>query len=199
MATRRLTANNTNEHQPAVDFPFELIIDGVVSTCVREAKLPRSHGNAGVLACGLTRRPAGCSHSGILLAESCSRTRRRCQRSSERFAGLPRNGFPYIQWVNDAFELLDPANAQAFLRKFPADARRKGQTCFDAGCVHELAAEVSGKAYSAVVHEGNERNEVQLFYDGTDGWSGTCSRPEDDQCLHLYAAMRALLADTVQP
>jgi hypothetical protein len=97
--------------------------------------------------------------------------------------------------VNDAFELLDPANAQAFLRKFPADARRKGQSFFNTNAVSELAAQVFGKVYSALVQDGDEQMEVELRYDAADGWSGSCSCNEPEKCAHQYAAMRALVAE----
>src|SRR5437588_10975508 len=96
--------------------------------------------------------------------------------------------------MNDAFELLDPRNAQAFLKSFESEARRKGEAHFLQGRVHELTAEEPGMAYSAVVKDGRPY-EVYLQYDPIEGWSGDCSCPQEFDCEHVFAAMRALLAE----
>jgi hypothetical protein len=96
--------------------------------------------------------------------------------------------------MDDAFELLDPRNAQAFLKQFSADARRKGEACFRRGAVQDLVPEEPGIAYSAVVKDG-DLYEVDLEYDPAAGWSGSCACPLECDCEHLVAAMRALLAE----
>src|SRR5437588_4345841 len=96
--------------------------------------------------------------------------------------------------MNDAFELLDPRNAQAFLKSFESEARRKGEAHFLQGHVHELTAEEPGMAYSAVVKDGRPY-EVYLQYDPVEGWSGDCSCPTEFDCEHVFAALRALLAE----
>src|SRR2546427_7884437 len=96
--------------------------------------------------------------------------------------------------MNDAFELLDPGNARSFLKSFEAQARRKGEAAFRTGRVHDLVAEQPGMADSAVVKDG-EGNEVNLHYAPVEGWSGEFSCPEEFDCEHVFAAMRALLAE----
>ena len=96
--------------------------------------------------------------------------------------------------MNEAFELLDPRNAQAFLKSFDAATRRKGDSHFNLSHVQDLAPEDPGMAYTARVQNGGAE-EVYLFYDSEDGWSGECSCPLEFQCEHIFAAMRALLAE----
>ena len=96
--------------------------------------------------------------------------------------------------MDDAFELLDPRNAQAFLKQFSADVRRKGEACFRRGCVQDLVPEEPGMSYFAVVEDG-EPHEVDLLYQPGEGWTGTCSCPQELDCEHVVAAMRALLAE----
>src|SRR5438270_294646 len=97
--------------------------------------------------------------------------------------------------MNDAFELLDPRNAQAFLKTFEAGARRKGEAHFRKSHVQDLAAEQPGMAYAAEVSDDNESYKVHLHYDPVEGWSGDCSCPQEFDCEHVFAAMRALLAE----
>ncbi|MCX6926528.1 MAG: DEAD/DEAH box helicase [Verrucomicrobia bacterium] len=96
--------------------------------------------------------------------------------------------------MDNAFELLDPRTAQAFLKQFSADARRKGEACFRRGAVQDLVPEKPGVAYSARVKDG-ELYVVDLEYDPTDGWLCGCSCPQEFDCEHILAAMRALLAE----
>ena len=71
--------------------------------------------------------------------------------------------------MDDAFELLDPRNAQAFLKQFSSDARRKGEACFRFGSVQDLVPEEPGVAYTAQVRDG-ELYQVDLEYDPAAGW-----------------------------
>src|SRR6266567_4157870 len=100
----------------------------------------------------------------------------------------------YMGRMNEAFELLDPLNAQAFLTSFDSTARRKGDAHFNLGHVRDLVAEDPGMAYSAEVQDGQKR-EVYLHYDSVEGWSGDCTCPVEEDCEHIFAAMRALLAE----
>ena len=96
--------------------------------------------------------------------------------------------------MNDAFELLDPRNAQAFLKQFSGEFKRKGEALFRRGLVENLAPEQPGMAYSAVVNDRGS-NEVYLEYDAEDGWSGTCTCDTELECEHIFATMRTLLAE----
>jgi len=100
----------------------------------------------------------------------------------------------YIRSMTEAFELLDPRNARAFLERFNSQARRKGEQHFRRGSVQALAPEQPGLVYSAEVRDG-EVQDVELEYDPVHGWSGVCSCPAQDACEHVFAAMRALLAE----
>jgi hypothetical protein len=95
---------------------------------------------------------------------------------------------------DDAFHVLDPARAQAYLMSFPADVRRKGQDCLRRGAVTELVPEEPGTEYYAVVEDGEE-HEVDLLYEPDEGWTGQCSCPRESGCAHIFAAMNALLAE----
>ncbi len=90
--------------------------------------------------------------------------------------------------------MRDPRNAQAFLKKFAADIQRKGDACFRRGCVQDLAAEKPGTEYSANINNGELFN-VRLDYDAAKGWVGDCSCDKQSGCEHIFAAMRALLAE----
>jgi hypothetical protein len=94
----------------------------------------------------------------------------------------------------DAFELIEPEDAQSLLRSFPAPIRRLGDSIFQRGRVLDLIPEDPGMRYSASVHDGLPF-EVQLFYDVEEGWGASCSCPQDNACEHMYAAMTALLAE----
>ncbi len=96
--------------------------------------------------------------------------------------------------MEDAFELLDPRNAQAFLKNFAGEAQRKGDACFRRGCVQDLAVEKPGTEYSARINNG-ETFEVRLDYNAAKGWQGECSCDQPGGCEHIFAAMRALLVE----
>lgn len=96
--------------------------------------------------------------------------------------------------MDDAFELVDPQDAQDFLKLFPAEVRRKGEALFRSGRVLELNAETPGTDYAAAVQDG-EDHAVSLRYEDDQGWGGNCSCLKPSICEHLYAAMSALLAE----
>jgi Superfamily II DNA/RNA helicases, SNF2 family len=93
--------------------------------------------------------------------------------------------------VNDAFELLDPRSAEAFLKSFDPETRRRGNSHFQKGHVVALIPDQPGMYYNANVEE----HEVDLDYDPIEGWSGSCTCSRETDCEHIFAAMRALLAE----
>jgi hypothetical protein len=97
--------------------------------------------------------------------------------------------------MHEAFELLDPVAAQAFLKSFPAEAQRRGHARFREGAVESLIVDQPGRFYSAVVQDAAWKNEVSLSYDPIEGWDGVCSCPVSSDCAHVFAAMSALLAE----
>jgi len=90
---------------------------------------------------------------------------------------------------------MDSANAQAFLQRFSAEIRRRGEAWFRGGHVADLVARQPGADYSIVVGSGSEPRQVHLRYDRHLGWVGTCTCGERLDCEHLYSAMCALLAE----
>ena len=96
--------------------------------------------------------------------------------------------------MNEAFELLDPVNAQEFLGQLGAAPRRLGEVLFRNGKVQELKATKPGVAYEATVLEEPPR-QVTLFYDESEGWMGDCSCGKEKGCEHIFAVMRALLVE----
>jgi hypothetical protein len=96
--------------------------------------------------------------------------------------------------VNDAFELLDPRSAQAFLKSFDPETRRRGDSHFRKGHVYNLTPQEPGMYYTALV-DGGEGQHVELKYDPIEGWSGDCTCIRGRDCEHIFAMMRALLAE----
>jgi hypothetical protein len=97
--------------------------------------------------------------------------------------------------MDDGFELLDPRDAERFLKSFPADTRRKGEALFRIGRVQDLVPMEPGAHYSAQVQDESDRSSVDLSYDTVDGWDGECSCQKTFECEHVFAAMNALLAE----
>lgn len=97
--------------------------------------------------------------------------------------------------MNDAFELLDPRSAQAFLKSFDSETRRRGDSHFRKGQVQNLEPLEGGVSYTATVQAGEVSHEVRLDYDPIEGWSGTCTCSRQTDCEHIFAAMRALLLE----
>ena len=85
--------------------------------------------------------------------------------------------------MDDVFALLDPHEAQVFLKRLPAAARRRGEACLGNGGVEKLTPTDPGMAYSAQVMDGG-LYQVQLFYDSDEGWGGVCSCPQKADCEH---------------
>ena len=79
--------------------------------------------------------------------------------------------------MDDTFELLDPHNAQAFLKQLSSDVRRKGETCFCRGCVQDLVPEEPGVAYSARVKDGELHYSLEKNLWHTEGYSGELGTP----------------------
>src|SRR5947207_3782268 len=87
--------------------------------------------------------------------------------------------------------LLDTANIQLFLDRFPNKTRRRGKHYFADGAVTRVACVEPGRTYSAVVR-GSEDYELTFDYDEAVGWSADCTCPMMEECKHAYAAMLAL-------
>lgn len=96
--------------------------------------------------------------------------------------------------MSDIFELVDPEDAQLYLKACEAPTRQRGETYFRQGRVTNLSVKTPGKAYAADV-QGSELYHVDLKYDEDTGWDGYCTCPMEHDCKHIYAAMKALVAE----
>jgi hypothetical protein len=96
--------------------------------------------------------------------------------------------------MSDTFVLADPRGAQSFLRSFPEITRRKGEACFAAGGVNGLECKEPGRGFAAQV-EDTFSYHVSVFSYEAEGWDGDCTCPQAHGCRHIYATVRALLAE----
>jgi hypothetical protein len=96
--------------------------------------------------------------------------------------------------VDDAIQIPDAEAAQAFLRHFGPDVRRRGHGLIYKGAVNEIRVLVRGSSYAATVQDGPSAYHVALFCNH-DGWSATCACPVRVDCAHIFAAMSMLLAE----
>jgi hypothetical protein len=97
--------------------------------------------------------------------------------------------------MEEQFEILDPHNAEAFLKSFPAAARAEGQVLYRNGEVTAVRAENPGTDYVALVDDGRLGCEVTLNYHAVHGWQGKCSQDNERNCPHVFAAMRNLIVE----
>ena len=97
--------------------------------------------------------------------------------------------------MSEAFELRDPAGAQALLESVIGELRQKGEALFRGGRVGELVTEEPGLAYSTGVAVDGAAWRVSLRYGTGEGWRGSCSCARRFKCEHVYAAVCALLAE----
>jgi hypothetical protein len=97
--------------------------------------------------------------------------------------------------MDDAFQLQDPQAAQDYLRSFPAEVQRRGHARFREGRVEELKVIQPGISYDAMVQDSAWHNQVTLTHLAQGGWDGVCSCPSKILCVHIFAAMNALLAE----
>ena len=97
--------------------------------------------------------------------------------------------------MEENVQLVDPDGAQAFLRRLPEESQRRGQARFRDGAVEPLTVVKPGTHYSATVSDAAWKNEVTLYYEPSQGWTGECTCPAEAQCAHVFAAMNALLAE----
>jgi hypothetical protein len=96
--------------------------------------------------------------------------------------------------MSEAFQLVDPQSAREYLKLCGAGARNRGDVLFRRNSVQDLTPERPGFRYSALIKADREYR-VGLEYDETEGWMGDCSCPQEIDCEHVCAAMRALLAE----
>lgn len=85
------------------------------------------------------------------------------------------------------------AQANAFLRAMNPNAQARGEKYFRQGRVAGIEMEEANCFIANV--EGSESYFVSLEFDPRGGWFGDCSCPIGADCKHVYAAMKALLAE----
>ena len=100
-----------------------------------------------------------------------------------------------LKAMDEVFQLSDSQGAQAFLRSFPAEVQRRGHDKFREGRVESLVVTKSDSEYAAVVQDSAWKNDVEITYDAESGWKAECSCPNKTKCVHIFAAMSALLAE----
>ncbi|MBM3878357.1 MAG: DEAD/DEAH box helicase [Verrucomicrobia bacterium] len=98
--------------------------------------------------------------------------------------------------MSDMYELVNAQDAADYLEEFSSRAIKAGELCFRTGRVQQLRCVEPGLEYEAIVVDGEEHS-VHLECPGNESWIGWCSCSSDDgdDCPHLYAAMKALLAE----
>lgn len=92
------------------------------------------------------------------------------------------------------FLIDSPEDIVELLRKFPAQSRKRGESLFQKQAVKELRCVDPGSEYEADV-EDTELYVVNLFQDPDYGWQGDCECLDGERCRHVYASLKALLAE----
>jgi hypothetical protein len=85
------------------------------------------------------------------------------------------------------------AQAHEFLRQIPLGAQERGTATFREG--HVLQIEQNSRDSFTARVQGTFEYTVHLGFASTDGWAGDCTCPVGFDCKHVYAAMKALLAE----
>ncbi|MBM3832017.1 MAG: DEAD/DEAH box helicase [Verrucomicrobia bacterium] len=95
----------------------------------------------------------------------------------------------------DKYQIEGPKDLEAFLASLPPTVRQRGEEAFRQGHVVELRPKEVGREYAVDVSDGLWICEVELFHAEDEGWDGRCSCPAAFNCKHIYAAIKALLAE----
>ena len=95
--------------------------------------------------------------------------------------------------MSDAFDLVSPDEAREYLDSFDLSTRRKGEAYLREGRVGEIACHEPGRDFVIPVR-GSQPYQVEIYHDGTE-WLGDCTCPVEIDCKHVYAALKALLAE----
>ena len=92
--------------------------------------------------------------------------------------------------------MRDSEDAQEYLRTFYSSTKKAGEKCYAEGRIVTLTQKRPGVAYAASIFERPSEYDVTLDYDEASGWEGHCSCGSQNGCQHIYAAMKALLAES---
>jgi hypothetical protein len=95
--------------------------------------------------------------------------------------------------MSDSPPQFDTEKALAFLSGFYAPSRRQGERYFKEKRVETIWRELPADIYCALVN-GIEPYRVELEYGTNSRWQGRCACPLRSKCKHVYAALKAVLA-----
>ncbi|EEF62262.1 DEAD/DEAH box helicase [Pedosphaera parvula] len=87
--------------------------------------------------------------------------------------------------------------ASEFMHSLPSNAQARGERYFVQDRIPAIR-QTSPNEFSATI-EGSQIYRVTLWFDAQAGWDADCSCPIGFDCKHIYAAMRALLAEYSSP
>lgn len=99
--------------------------------------------------------------------------------------------------MNDPFDMVDIDDAREYFNSFDLLTRQKGEAYFRKGRVKEVVPSKNAKpgTHFVAVVEGSNLYGVDLTYTKQQGWGGHCSCPVEFDCKHIYAGLKALLAE----
>ncbi len=85
------------------------------------------------------------------------------------------------------------SQASDFLRAMHPNTQARGAKYFQQGRVRQIEMENDNRFMASV--QGSESYRVSLEFNSRTGWKGQCSCPIGSDCKHIYAMMKALLAE----
>ncbi|MCZ7634812.1 MAG: hypothetical protein M5U12_01305 [Verrucomicrobia bacterium] len=97
--------------------------------------------------------------------------------------------------MSDPFAAFDRSEVQDYLAVFDRRTRKQGERLYQLGRVGQLKPAADGLSLEAQVHEDGTVHEVSMVLDPDFGWGGFCTCSGVEDCEHVYAAMRAAMAE----
>jgi hypothetical protein len=97
--------------------------------------------------------------------------------------------------MSDPFAAFDLAEAQDYLTGFDRRLRKQGERLYQLGRVGQLKPAPDGLGVEAKVQEDGLVHGVSLAFDLDFGWEGDCTCLRGEDCEHVYAVMRATVAE----
>lgn len=97
--------------------------------------------------------------------------------------------------VNTPSVIPGAAEAADLLRTFPSISRNRGEAYFRTGRVGPIEKDPNNPFEFSTTVQGSDLYEVLLEYEPEEGWYTECSCPVGNDCKHIYAALKGLLAE----